>query len=413
MNFPLVSIIVAAYNVEAYISECLESILAQDYKCYELIVIDDASTDNTSLILDFFKEKDKRVQVIHNLDNIGLSAVRNKGIDISKGKYILFVDGDDLIAENLLSETVYCAERNNLDEVSFGYKIFTKEQEWDWMKKKGCIDNEISDKLYTGKQMLIMREKMISLSKENIASQCSWSWLYNKDFLKKNNLWFKEKIIHEDNLFWFQCCLYAKRVMMIDKELYFYRKNTGSITTSWHNTRAKSLFVIISYIYAEWINNELLEEEDKAIKSFLSRLWNSYRKAELNGEIGELKINSPIDFMYDLLHGKQSFIFGQLPKKSIDIISKVDNVFVYGAGAAATEVFQQLSMNNIKVKGVMVTNKKGNPKCFGGITVKTLDEWGLIDNSVVVLAITKKYRADIESRLREYGYEYIIKVQDD
>lgn len=412
MNNPLVSVVVAAYNVESYLQECLDSILTQDYANFELICVDDASTDNTSLILESYK-KDRRICVIHNSQNMGLSAVRNIGMDMAKGKYLLFVDGDDMIATNLLDITVNCAEKHHLDEVSFSYEVFTQESEWKWIKRNHHTPKELSNIILTGRQMIILREKMLATNNATMASSCSWAWLYNRSFLKKNRLRFEQNILHEDMLFWFQCSLCARRVMIVDRELYFYRKNTGSITTSWRATRARSLFFIISQIYGEWIKNTFSNEENKAIERLMKRLWAGYKKAELMEETEEIKLNAAIDCFYDLLHGKQSFIFGQLPNDSFDIISKVDNVFVYGAGDAAAEVFQQLLMNNIQVKGVMVTNKKGNPKCFGGITVKTLDEWGFIDNSVVVLAITKKYRADIESRLREYGYEYIIKVQDD
>ena len=97
----MVSIIVPIYNVEQYISKCIESILAQTYRDFELILVDDGSPDNCGKICDEYAKQDSRVHVIHQ-ENSGLSAARNAGIDDAKGEYIMFVDSDDFITDNML-----------------------------------------------------------------------------------------------------------------------------------------------------------------------------------------------------------------------------------------------------------------------------------------------------------------------
>lgn len=92
---PLVSVIVAVYNVEQYIHRCVDSILSQTYKNLEIILVDDGSPDNCPIICDEYARKDDRVRVIHQ-ENGGLSAARNSGLDLCKGEYIAFVDSDDL-----------------------------------------------------------------------------------------------------------------------------------------------------------------------------------------------------------------------------------------------------------------------------------------------------------------------------
>ena len=412
MNKPLVSVIVAAYNVEKYLGECLKSILAQDYDNFEVIVVDDASTDNTASIIDGYQDNDARVHVIHNSKNVGLSAVRNIGIDSSIGKYILFVDGDDLIDETLLSKTIYFAEINKLDELSFGYKIFTEEKELAWKKRDVYIEKSIPSSILSGRQMLVLREKMQKKANGNIASSCSWAWLYNRSFLVKNNLRFLAGIVHEDILFWFQCCLKAERVMMLEQNLYLYRKNAGSITTGWCNTRAKSLFSVISLIYSDWIKNRFTPEEDEAISSVLKSACSIYRKAELSGETDDMEVNPAIDFGYKFLHGQLSYKFGNLTSEAIDILRQRKNILVYGAGSAAADVFDQLDKINLKPMGVIVSHKMGNPTAYGGVPVKTLDEWKLVKNAIVILAVTGKYSNGIESRLRQYGYEQIINLEE-
>ena len=102
----LVSIVIPAYKVEKYIKRCLESILGQSYKNLQIIVIDDASPDKTGEICDQIASKDSRIQVIHHSTNRGVSAARNSGIQVARGEYIAFVDGDDFIDRSLIERCI-------------------------------------------------------------------------------------------------------------------------------------------------------------------------------------------------------------------------------------------------------------------------------------------------------------------
>ena len=117
---PLISVIVPVFNIEDYIKQCLSSLQAQTMKDIEIIVIDDGSTDNSGQICDSFAEKDPRFKVIHK-NNEGLSAARNDGIDISKGKYIMFVDGDDWVDPEFCETPYNVAEKTSSDVVIFGW----------------------------------------------------------------------------------------------------------------------------------------------------------------------------------------------------------------------------------------------------------------------------------------------------
>ena len=97
----LISVVVPVYNVERYLGKCLESIVRQTYANIEIVLVDDGSTDSGGQICDFYANKDSRVKVIHK-KNGGLSDARNRGIEESKGKYLIFVDSDDVIDETLV-----------------------------------------------------------------------------------------------------------------------------------------------------------------------------------------------------------------------------------------------------------------------------------------------------------------------
>ena len=120
-DFGLVSIIIPVYNVESYLPECIESVLKQTYSHWELLLIDDGSSDGSPQICDEFQRKDSRIRAIHK-ENQGPSAARNLGIEIAGGDYIVFVDSDDWIAPGMLEEMAGKIYRYQTDLVMCGYE---------------------------------------------------------------------------------------------------------------------------------------------------------------------------------------------------------------------------------------------------------------------------------------------------
>ena len=115
---PVISIIVPVYKVEKQLNKCIESILNQTFKDYELILVDDGSPDNCGHICDEYEKKDSRIKVIHK-KNGGLSDARNAGLDIALGKYIGFVDSDDIIHPQMYEKLYNCINKSNLDIVQY------------------------------------------------------------------------------------------------------------------------------------------------------------------------------------------------------------------------------------------------------------------------------------------------------
>lgn len=115
-NIPLVSIIVPVYNIEKYISKCIESVLSQTFKDWELILVDDGSTDNSGKICDEYALKDNRIKVIHK-ENEGVTATRDKGVKEAQGEFLFFIDGDDYITDNALELFTNKQKENDTDLV--------------------------------------------------------------------------------------------------------------------------------------------------------------------------------------------------------------------------------------------------------------------------------------------------------
>ena len=122
MNKPTVSVIVPVYNVEKYLRDCIDSIRRQTYQDFEIIMVEDCSTDGSRAIAEEIAAEDKRTRLFCHTRNMGQSAARNLGMDVARGEYVSFVDSDDFIESYCLSDMMYFAERENADVVSMGFK---------------------------------------------------------------------------------------------------------------------------------------------------------------------------------------------------------------------------------------------------------------------------------------------------
>ena len=212
-----VSVIVPVYNTSKYLKKCIESILKQSLKEIEIICINDGSTDNSLEILEKYLKKDSRVRII-NQKNSGLSKVRNEGLKLAKGKYIMSIDSDDWIKENYFEKMYSIAEMNNLDLVFSAINI---ERNDEIVEK--IYDTKL-DKIIDGKQYL-----------ENLLQELSfgavWNKLIKKEICLKNNIYFNEKIfLGEDYNFLCRLAPYLNRVGGVEEAYYVYRKgeNNGS-----------------------------------------------------------------------------------------------------------------------------------------------------------------------------------------
>ncbi len=260
MNKPYLSIIVPVFNVEQYLHKCIDSIINQEYVNFELILINDGSTDNSGKICDSYSTKDKRVRVIHQI-NGGLSNARNTGIRNSNGKYIWFIDSDDWISKNaFLIVAEELTEDNKIEMLGFYesrvYEEINKKEEYKNLKKipptDGC--------------------SYLNLNKRFVPAACFY--IYQVDFLKKNQFSFKERMLHEDDYFNLICFSKVKRIKKIDKVLYFYRIRENSILTG-EVTKQR----LVSYLELIKLSKSLLKSNldnyflEGLIRSYISILF--------------------------------------------------------------------------------------------------------------------------------------------
>lgn len=211
-----VSVIIPVYNLEKYITRCLESIINQTFKEIEILVVNDGSTDKS---LDLIKEKallDNRIIII-NKDNEGISKARLSGYEKAKGEYILFVDGDDYVDKNAIEILYNTAKSNDYDIVQYKYLINYEDG------IKGRNDRVLIDeKKFINKDLI-----KLNLLGDTIFS--IWSKFIKKDFLVKNNINLPQNISYaEDVALTCVLSIYKPKFVFIDKYLYIYNKRNNS-----------------------------------------------------------------------------------------------------------------------------------------------------------------------------------------
>lgn len=214
---PKVSIIIPIYNVEQYLPQCIESCINQSLSEIQIILVNDGSTDKSGDICDLYAKKDKRIVVIHKL-NEGVGQARNRGIQQSRGEYIYFVDADDWIDTTLLEECFERSDHYQFDIIQFG---FIK------VDVAGKFIKSIVPPALSIKEIRLDRDKLIPVLSSG-TGLAVWDKLIRAEVLKENQLVFDNKKRGEDFTFVFNCLDKAISFFSIDKTFYNYRVIYGT-----------------------------------------------------------------------------------------------------------------------------------------------------------------------------------------
>ena len=254
---PFVSVILPCYNCEKYIAEALGSLLRQDCTDFEILCIDDGSTDDTwSQLLRFAERADTlRPEISLRLfreENRGVSGARNLGLSLARGKYILFLDADDLFEDTMISSLVNAAEKYGTDTVFCRLKsVYGGEKrkgcdaaEGRREKQKGCGTAEgrrekrkdqvaAEGREKKNSNHLFSREEMMHMLLYGMSSLGFCTFLYRREILSEHGLLFDEKTrFFEDREFNWKYLVHTKTGSFVDRPLYIYRRTDGSATTS-------------------------------------------------------------------------------------------------------------------------------------------------------------------------------------
>lgn len=225
------SIIIPTYNSESFIEECLDSLLGQTYRHFEIICVDDCSSDDSLKIMKEFAEKDNRLKVLEHKVNTGVGIARNTGLLEARGDYVLFVDSDDSLRDSALSELAKIIDGSNIDVVVFGVHPYLDEHcpqvEEGFIEKyeeyyNSCFEIQGKHRVTTNNINYFIENLPVSPYK-----------LYRKSFLDRNNFTFLNKRIAHEDVHWALKWMSAMPMVFFFKnKIYLRRFREGSIVMS-------------------------------------------------------------------------------------------------------------------------------------------------------------------------------------
>lgn len=265
----MVSVIIPVFNTEKYIGRCIESVLHSQYNEFEIIIIDDGSTDASAEICKYYSNRDSRINYYYQ-ENAGVSVARNVGIEMARGEWIVFLDSDDYILDNYF---------NLIEEKGNGNDIIFFDSIWCGMKNKS-LDKDIlleNDRFLDFVEKAILSQSLFDHRNVSARSPCAKA--YNRFFLEKHNLRFPNGIsIGEDELFNIQvyCCM--DKGLYVPQYVYNVEYREGSATHSFHNDLLEHNMLFYRML-KDILNNN----------GIFSTLQKQYYDSVLSGVVSNLK----------------------------------------------------------------------------------------------------------------------------
>lgn len=279
---PKVSVIVPAYNVQAYVKECVESLKSQTFEDFEAIVINDGSTDGTLSVIQNAVGDDPRFRV-HSQANQGLATTRNIGLSLARGEFIYFFDSDDLIDPEMLESTVHKAVDEKLDMVHFNAVPFN---DGDYPLPRFAANNYIRSCPAT------IENFYLHLMRTKQYRSPVWLYLVRRTLIQKHDLRFIEGIIHEDEAFTLQLINMTARHGFIDRAFFKRRLRNHSIMTSGHSMKNVLGYFETFRCLARWFATgpELEPEARETVRKHIGMFYmNALRVSIELDEIGQFR----------------------------------------------------------------------------------------------------------------------------
>lgn len=343
-----ITAIITVHNSEKYIAKCIDSVLKQTYKNFDIIIVDYGSEDNSESIIKNYVKKHKKIRLI-TIKNNGKGYARNYALKKATGEYIMFINGHDLIEPVTFEVAIKKATEDNSDFVFFDYKyyydngktMYTSKNKF--FSKRNCFEDECNTLL-------------------NLNSYFTVNKLYKKEFLIKNSIEYGELDTYEDMPFWVKCILSTKNISLIHSPLYSFRVIKNSKKNRNINKEIKDLFTAFNIA----ANNILKEKNNDALKYLIKHMmhniltyYKNHTPMKYKKELIKKFYQNLIDIDYDfgLIYGKSRYV--RMLKK-IKFISDKDIFKLYinksmkkklsNKRDKKTTLFEKKSINDIAYK---------------------------------------------------------------
>ena len=277
---PILTVVIPVYNVEKYLKRCVESVLVQGWHNYDILLVDDGSTDSSPQICDDYVKAYDFISVIHK-ENGGLSEARNTGISHAKGEYVYFPDSDDWLEPQTFTELAEVLESQEFELVSFNREFV-----------KGEEDAIVSDPLVT--QVFGGKDAFVQMLKHSYITGFANDKIYKKSLFIDNNISFPKGKYYEDLGTNYKLFLSTKNVFATNQKYYHYLiDNPDSITQSWNEQKFSDMFGFYKDIfYSDFVRSQLNKEELQISQRYyvngLIHILASLYKSKLDKNYGEI-----------------------------------------------------------------------------------------------------------------------------
>lgn len=246
---PLLTVVIPVYNVEKYLKRCVESVIAQDWKKYEILLVDDGSTDHSPQICDNYVKTYDFISVIHK-ENGGLSEARNTGLSQAKGEYVYFPDSDDWIEPDTFIALSEALESQKFDIISFNREFVKSEED-------AIISDSVVTIVFEGK------DAFVEMLKHSYITGFANDKIYRKSLFMDHDILFPKGKYYEDLGTNYKLFLSAKKVYATNQKYYHYLiDNPDSITQSWNEKKFIDMFGFYKEVfYSDFVRSQLNQEE--------------------------------------------------------------------------------------------------------------------------------------------------------
>lgn len=407
----MLSVLVPVYNVEKYLSRCIDSILAQTYLDFELIIVDDGSSDKSAQICDAYVRRDSRIYVIHK-ENGGLGSARITGLEYARGEYVAFVDSDDYIQSNMYEELLEpfrydstidisvggyvaedCAGIVNCEFVSGLPSVYPAIQAMNYMFECQMFNWSLCDKIY--------RRRLF----ENSIVMNNWPNSYGEDTYVNWMIFRHARNVAYKPLYGYHYCIHNDSMTRQP-----FRKEKLAYIDIWDQILEDSK----SEPYVNCVLRWMFDEGSKFIYE-MQREWSSYKKeidrcrSIVNKNIKNFNyyMNTADQWKLKLLNQSQEDYL-QYYSMFRNFANSLPYIFLYGTGAIADEVATEMERQGIVYGGVTVS-KKCNIEKFHGKDVVPISQIDLSCDVVgFILAMNKENENSVRKLLGEMGYKNIF-----
>ena len=347
---PLVSIIVPVYNVEKYLKRCVDSILAQTFIDYELILVDDGSSDSSDIICDEYAAKFDKIYVIHQ-KNGGLSAARNAGMSIARGEYFLFCDSDDYVSPQWCETLVSSAVKHPKSYVFGGIH-------------KVSIDDIVADRKHISANSIEKEYPICAFLKLHTESKAGFAWnvLYDAAIIHKNNILFRQDLIVEDLPFCLEYLKHTHSLVYCGHAGYYYlQRDSSTLSRKYYQDgyrKWREKYALIQDFVDECIAYEAKESCRETIANyylyfFLASLNNTFDDRSNLSIVQKLRYNQKAINSHEFVHCLQNSSVSNENSRYLHLL-KTGNyyaAYLYALGSKLkNRIINKLKSKNLEEK---------------------------------------------------------------